>query len=124
VSDVGHWIDELFDTIDRKDAAGFAAFLTPEGVFRFGNYRPVHGRSAIINTVADFFAALHGLQHHIQDRWLMQDAAIVTGTVTYTRHDESTLEVPFADVMKLNADGIREYLVFVDNSALFAGQGA
>lgn len=115
----GRWIDELFATIDRKDHLAFAAFLLPDALFRYGNSAPVHGRAAIAEVVAGFFSALHGLQHLVEDRWLLRDTAIVTGSVIYTRHDKSQLQVPFANVLKLQEAGIHEYLIFVDNSALF-----
>jgi hypothetical protein len=50
----------------------------------------------------------------------LPDAAICIGVVTYTRHDGSTLQVPFANVMKLRPGGIHDYRIFTDNSALFA----
>lgn len=124
MTDDDRWIDEVFAAIDRKDAAAFADFFASEATFRFGNFPPVCGRAAIADSVAAFFAALHSLQHRIEERWLLPDTAIVTGTVTYTRHDSSTLQVPFANVMKLNAGNIHGYFIFVDNSALFASHGA
>ncbi len=120
--DDGRWIDELFAAIDRKDAAAFAGFLGTNASFRFGNLPAVQGREAIIAMVGGFFAALRGLQHRLEDRWQVPDAAIVTGTVTYTRHDGSTLSVPFANVMKLQQSGIQDYSIFADNSALFPPQ--
>ena len=122
MGDDGRWIDELFASIDRKDATAFAGFLGTDASFRFGNFPAVQGRDAIVATVAGFFAAVHGLQHRLEDRWQVPDAAIVTGTVTYTRHDGSTLSVPFANVMKLHQGGIQDYTIFVDNSALFPPQ--
>ena len=42
------------------------------------------------------------------------------GRVTYTRQDRSNLDVPFANVFRYEDGLIRDYLIFVDNSALFA----
>jgi hypothetical protein len=39
--------------------------------------------------------------------------------VTYTRHDGSTLRVPFANVFKVDAGLVAEYLIFVDVSRLY-----
>jgi hypothetical protein len=114
------WIDELFATIDRKDHTAFVGFLLPDARFRYGNNAPVHGRASIAEVVAGFFSALHAVQHLVDDRWMLPDTAIVTGTVIYTRHDRSTLQVPFANVLKLRDEGISDYLIFVDNSALFS----
>lgn len=119
MSDDGSWIDRLFAAIDRKDTAAFLAFLSPDASFRFGNLDPVHGYPAIAQAVAHFFDALRGLDHRLEDRWLLDDAAIVSGMVTYTRHDGSVLRVPFANVLKLHEGAIRDYRIFADVSALF-----
>lgn len=121
--DDGSWIDELFAAIDRMDAVAFAEFFEPEATFRFGNFPPVSGRAAIAQSTAAIFATLGAVRHYVEERWLLPDAAIVTGTVTYTRLDGSTLQVPFANVMKPRAGKIHGYFIFVDNSALFASQG-
>jgi ketosteroid isomerase-like protein len=124
MADDGRWIDELFAAIDRKDAVAFAGFLAPDASFRFGNLPAVVGRDAIIAFVGGFFGAVQGVRHRLEDRWRVADATIVTGNVTYTRHDGSTLSVPFANVMKSQGGGIRDYIIFVDNSALFAPAAA
>jgi ketosteroid isomerase-like protein len=116
----GHWIDDLFAAIDGKDQVAFAEFFALDGTFRFGNHAPVHGRRSIRDAVAEFFVAVRGLDHRVEERWLLPDTAIVTGVVSYTRHDGGTLTVPFANVMKLENGAIRDYRIFVDNSTLFA----
>lgn len=115
------FISDLLATIDRKDAKAFAAFLTPDASFRFGNNPAVAGREAIEVVVTGFFEAIRSVSHQLEEQWLLPDTAICTGLVTYTRHDGSTLQVPFANVMKLRGGGIHDYLIFSDNSALFAG---
>ena len=115
----GRWVDDLLAAIDRKDHMAFTEFLSPDASFRFGNGAPIRGRPEIAVAVSAFFLALKTLQHRVEDRWMLPDVAIVTGTVTYTRNDGSALQVPFANVLKFRLSGIHEYLVFVDNSALF-----
>ncbi len=114
------WIDQLFASIDARDAERFGSFLAPDACFRFGNAPAVHGQAAIQEYVAGFFAALAGLRHEIQDVWTPPDATICHGQVTYTRLDASTLTVPFADVLKGDAGVVHEYLIFADTSTLFA----
>ncbi len=36
------WIPDRFACIDRRDADGFAGFLSESGTFRFGNQAPFH----------------------------------------------------------------------------------
>ncbi|MEO8921260.1 MAG: nuclear transport factor 2 family protein [Caldimonas sp.] len=119
-SSESRWVEDLFAAIDRKDASAFVAFLSPEASLRFANQAPVRGRDAIGESIAGLFAALHELQHRVEDRWSVPGALVVTGNVTYVRHDGSSLCVPFANVMKVRDERIYDYQIFVDNSALFA----
>jgi ketosteroid isomerase-like protein len=114
------FINDLLASIDRKDVQAFTAFLTPDASFRFGNNAAVVGREAIEAAVAAFFRAIQKVSHDLENQWSLPDTAICMGVVTYTRHDGSTLKVPFANVMKLRPSGIHDYRIFTDNSALFA----
>lgn len=118
------WLAALFACIDRGDAEAFAGYLAPGARFCFGNAPPVSGRDAIRENVTSFLAALARVEHRLADCWVLPGAAVATGTVTYTRHDGSTLQAPFANVLKVGPDGIRDYRIYIDNSELFpARQG-
>lgn len=108
----------LFATIREMDADGFGEFLAPDAVFRFANRMPVVGRAAIQSAVAAFFSRLRGIRHEIDHVWHLPDTTICEGRVTYTRHDGSHLTVPFANVIKLDGQLIKAYLVHVDASCL------
>lgn len=114
------FIGQLLAAIDARDAKAFAGFLTSDASFRFGNHPAVIGREAIKVTVGDFFRAIKSVCHRLEEQWSFPEVVICTGTVTYTRHDGSTLQVPFANVLKVRPAGIYDYRIFVDNSALFA----
>jgi uncharacterized protein (TIGR02246 family) len=114
------WLEELFKTIDAKDAAGFAAVLTEDAVFRFGNGEPARGRDEVREAVARFFASIRSLKHTVRESWSVSGAVVMHGEVTYTRHDGSQLSVPFANIFKLDGTRVREYLVFADASALWS----
>lgn len=114
------FIRRLLATIDARDPKAFAGFLTSDAIFRFGNHPAVLGREAIEATVGDFFRAIKSVSHRLEEQWSLADVVICTGMVTYTRHDGSTLQVPFANILKLRPPGICDYRIFVDNSALFA----
>ena len=114
------WLEKLFTTIDAKDAAAFADFLTEDAVFRFGNGAPAQGRDEVREAVAQFFAGVQSLKHTIHESWTIPGAAVMHGEVTYTRHDGSRLSVPFANVLKLDGTLVREYLVFADASRLWS----
>lgn len=116
------WIDALFSVIDRKDAVAFAGFLAEDARFCFGNLPAVEGRAAIRDFVAAFFAGIRAVSHRVPDVWQADDTVICRGEVTYTRHDGSTLTVPFANVLMMSGDKVRDYRIYMDASALFAGQ--
>lgn len=113
-------LNELFAAIDRRDAAAFAEFLTDDAVFYFANAAPVRGKSAIEDAVAGFFRVIAAIEHQIDDSWDTGDVLICHGRVSYTRHDEQVVTVPFALVLYLHQDKIREYRIFADHSAVFA----
>lgn len=113
-------LDELFSAIDAMDADRFAGFLAPDCAFRFGNLPPVEGRAAVREFVAGFFGALGGIRHELVERIDAPGRIAMHGVVTYTRKDGSTLSVPFANVFRLRGGKVGDYLVFIDNNALFA----
>lgn len=114
------WLAGLFAAIDARDAARFADYLADDVVFRFGNAPPVHGRNAAEAAVAGFFDAVQALRHEISEAWATGDVVACHGEVTYTRHDGSALSVPFANILRMAGNQVREYLIFADTSALFA----
>lgn len=117
------WVTDLFASIDRRDVAAFTGFLSADASFRFGNQPAVHGRDAIGQAVEQFFSQLAGLEHDIQKTWDTGDAVIVTGEVTYTRHNGSKVTLPFADVFQVRASLVSEYLIYMDITPLFADAG-
>ena len=108
----------LFAAIDARDAAAFGRFLHEDAVFQFGNAPAVRGRVAISEMVAGFFASISGVQHELAEVWQPPGTLICHGTVRYTRHDASTLAVPFANILLLEGELAREYRIFTDISAL------
>lgn len=116
------WVAALFAAIDRRDAEAFADFLTEDARFAFGNLPPVEGRAAIRDFVAGFFSGIRAVSHSVPDAWQTDDAVVCRGEVTYTRTDGTTLAVPFANVLMMSGDKVRDYRIYMDASALFAGQ--
>lgn len=113
------WIRDLFCSIDAKDCDRWLEFLARDACFRFGNSPIVEGRDAIRETITAFFDSISALRHDIIKIWDQPDTVICRGEVTYTRLDHSTLCIPFANVLRLSDNLIREYLVYVDASELY-----
>lgn len=108
----------LFQAIDHKDTETFTQFLSAQAKFRFGNAPVVEGRANIATVVGGFFASVKALSHCVTETWRTPTGVICQGMVTYTRHDNTTLTVPFCNIFKVNEDLIEEYLIYVDISEL------
>jgi ketosteroid isomerase-like protein len=117
------WWERVLAVVDAGDAAGFVDLLTPDAQFRFGNAPPIFGSDAIRSVVAGFFAAIASSRHELLEVWSDAATAVCEGLVTYTRHDGSSLTVPFANVFQLKGHKIAGYRIYIDNSALFAEAG-
>jgi ketosteroid isomerase-like protein len=115
-----NWMKRLFAAIDGKDADAFVGFLTEDALFAFGNLPPVPGKAAIREMLVGFFGSIRALRHEVTDAWTLPDVFVAIGQVTYTRHDGSALSVPFADVLRMKKGLVREYLIYVDASRLYA----
>lgn len=117
---VPQWAQEIFRAIDEMDAEKFVSFLTEDATFVFGNNPPVTGNAAIKEAVQGFFSSINGLSHTLTKSWMTEDAIIFHGMVTYTRKDDSTVELPFANIFEMKGDKIQNYLIFMDVNPLFA----
>jgi ketosteroid isomerase-like protein len=113
------WWQSLFERIDAKDVQGFLGFLTDDAEFRFANHPPVTGREAVGGFVGGFFGAIGGSRHRFVHAWEDAATAACEGEVTYTRHDGSTLTVPFVNVFYMRDGKVARYLIYIDNSTLF-----
>ena len=117
--ETGNWVRQLFKSIDNQDTEAFLAFLSDNVFFQFGNIEPVNGKTAVGDVISGFFDSIKALHHDITDMWEQDGVVICHGVVTYTRHDSSTLSVPFSNIFKLDGDLVREYLIYVDVSSLY-----
>ncbi len=112
---------EVFEAVDAKDAARFAACMTPDGIFRYANAPAVTGPDAIRQAVAQFFGAVQALRHDLLAVWTQDDMVFCQGEVNYVRLDGSKAgPFPFFNLFRMRGDKIAEYLIYVDISPLFA----
>jgi len=111
---------ELFETIDSMDAKGFVEYLCDDAVFRFSNRARVCGKDNIINSVEEFFSSIKGLKHRLDTTLFEGSSVMCNGEVTYTRKDDSEITLPFANVMKLQGEKVKEYLIYIEIAPLFA----
>lgn len=112
-------VSAAYQSIDSADAAKFASFITPDGIFRFANVPAVKGNKAIEEFIAGFFKSLKGISHSNLESWSVEDVVFVNGNVKYTRHNNTSLEAPFSCTWKMKDGLIHEYLIFIDASELY-----
>ena len=114
------FLDKLFTTIDRKDAAGFVDFLTDDAVFQFGSAEPATGRGAIEESVAAFFESIDGLSHSVTRFWKDDSSLVCEGEVCYRRLDGNEVIIPFVNVFECSDGLISAYKIYIDVAPLYA----
>jgi len=112
--------DKLFASIDAMDTESFLSFIREDATFRFGSSPAVQGRAAIRAAVEGFFSSFAALQHVVQRQVAEGNAVVCEGEVTYTRHDGSTITLPFANVFEVSGSLISLYRIYIDIGPLFA----
>ena len=110
----------LFAAIDRKDAAGFASFLTEDAVFRMGSNPPVRGRRAAQDFVAGFFLTIEGSRHTGLREYEAGDGLFLEGTVDYALPNGRSVAVPFLNRLRLEGGLAAEYLIYLDPAPVAA----
>jgi len=114
------WLEELGKVIDSKDAEKFASYITETGTFKFGNSEAVSGRKHIADYVNAFFSMIKSSRHKVINCWEQNSTVIWQGEVFYTRLDEKQVTIPFINVFYMNDGLIDKYLIYIDNTPLFA----
>jgi len=116
------WTQKLFQSIDALDIDKFNSFLADNVTFQLGNIEPAMGKSAVGEMVGGFFGGVGGMRHEIYEIWEHPNTIICQGNVTYIRKDSSELSVPFANILRLEKDLVKDYRIYVDISDLFPSQ--
>ena len=112
-------LDDLFAAIDAKDTERFLGFLTDEASFRFGSAPAVKGKEAIHSAVGGFFTSIAGLSHDLTRSVEEDDVVVCEGEVTYTRHDATTITLPFVNVLEFDGELITVYKIYMDVGPLY-----
>ena len=112
--------DKLFASIDAMDTESFLGFIREDATFRFGSSPAVKGHAEIRAAVEDFFASFAALRHDLQRLVADDNVVVCEGEVTYTRHDGSSITLPFANIFEVDDGLISQYRVYIDIGPLFA----
>jgi hypothetical protein len=114
------WLESIGASIDSLEADKFVQFLTDDCIFRFGNQPEVSGKTATRDYVDAFFKMIGGCKHKVIDYWKREDSVVWQGEVLYTRLDGKQVTVNFVNILKINGKLIKDYLIYIDNTPLFA----
>ncbi len=113
-------LDRLFPAIDGQDMTRFLACIAPDATFRFGSSPVVTGHEAIRDAVDGFFASIAGLRHRIDKVRADGSTLVCEGEVTYDRHDDRQITLPFANVFAVQDGLITDYRIHIDIASLYA----
>ena len=116
------WWIELCRSIDAKDTKTFVSYLSEDCEFRFANGPSAVGREAIGAAVDAFWASIRGSQHEVLRAWGDDESGVCEGVCTYTRHDGSTVAIPFVDVLYFRGEKASKYYIYMDAAPLFASE--
>jgi len=112
--------EKLFASIDAMDTESFLSFIREDATFRFGSSPAVTGHAEIRAAVESFFSSFAALKHDLQRLIADGDTVVCEGEVTYSRHDGSTITLPFVNVFEVDDGLISLYRVYIDTGPLFA----
>lgn len=118
------FLADLFAAIDRMDAAGYAAFFTPDAQWKFGNADPATGQAAVQATAQSVFDVLKSIKHDLVAIYQTPTGFIVQGNVTYHRKDDALIQLPFGSFYTIENNKITYYQTYMDGAPLFDGLGA
>ena len=114
------WLESIGNSIDSMNSDNFVKFLTDDCTFRFGNQPELNCKTATRDYVAAFFKMIGGSRHKIIDFWNREDSVVWQGEILYTRLDGKQVTVNFVNILKINGKLIKDYLIYIDNTPLFA----
>lgn len=112
--------NKLFVSIDAMDTEGFLSFIAADATFRFGSSPAVHGHDSIRTALEGFFSSFAALSHKLHRLIADGNTVACEGEVTYTRHDGSTITLPFANFFEVGNGLISLYRIYIDIGPLFA----
>jgi ketosteroid isomerase-like protein len=118
------WWVTLCNVIDAKDTQTFLSYLATDCEFRFANGPAAVGHVAIGAAVDGFWASIRGSRHEVTHVWGDSDSAVCEGWCTYTRHDGSTITLPFVDVLRFRDGLAHQYCIYMDVTPLYAPASA
>lgn len=89
-------VNDVYQAVDSADSGRLTSFMTDDSSFRFSNMPAVKGKHNIKAFLDGFYRAIKDIKHTDIESWQIDDTWFAIGFVSYTRHDDSVLKVPFS----------------------------
>jgi hypothetical protein len=109
----------MYAAVDSMESENLMAFLDDYGVFKYANAPAVEGKDNIKAFLDGFYKSIKNIKHDQIEDWQVNGTRFAIGRVSYTRHDDSVLQVPFSVVLKMKDEKVKDYLIYVDASQLY-----
>jgi hypothetical protein len=117
---IDEFVRDYWLSIDTLDLDKFLTFFTPDCTMGFGSYPLVYGLEGVRGMIAPVFAGVAGMRHQRLGLWVQEDVTLARGEVTYTRHDKSTVTIPFMTYFQFADRHIQWTHVYIDIAPLYA----
>ena len=111
-------VQNLYRAVDDRDTEALGKYLADDLVFQLGNLEAIEGKKAVLAANESFFQSIANMVHSIDRIWAQDNNVICSGSVEYTRLDNSKLSIPFSTILTLKDDLISHYQIYVDVSPL------
>lgn len=118
--DISERIVHMFEAIDAQDTERFLKYLSPDAEFRFGSADAVIGTDRIGEAVDGFFSSITNCSHRLEKSLYEDDTIVCEGEVTYRRHNQSKITLPFVNVFEMSGELISRYKIYIDIAPLYA----
>jgi hypothetical protein len=117
--EVANLSGKILERVDAMDVDGFLTFLADDAQLRFGNGPAISGKQHIGQAIGEFFGSIKALRHKILHTWSDTRAIVCQGEVTYTRTNDTKVTIPFVNIWVVQADLIKDYLIYIDLAPLY-----
>jgi ketosteroid isomerase-like protein len=107
----------MFDALDRGEIEQMVRYMTDDVVTAFGNFPELNGKAAFDMMFRDVAQSVSTVRHEIHDLWQVEhdpDVVVARLTVTYTRHDGRTINLPCCNVFRIRDNLVSHYSVYMD----------
>ncbi len=114
------WVRNFFRIVDTINPDEIVAHVTEDVRLQFANQKPIVGREAIRQALAETYSSIQRDVHNIIEIWQKEDSVAVEIEVVYTRLDGKQVTTPTVTILRLEGNLIKDYRIFQDNSPVYA----